>query len=372
MRIGVNLLNLSQDKFGGVEQYLKNLIAHLAKRRDKLKIFLFLTNGHKDVFPDDHEKIKKVILKKGLDNPSAVYKAIRQHRVDLWFCPLHRSYLPHVPVPTVVTIHDVLHTSFPEYVHGGLEANNRYYKKFSPCIQAVLTVSKFSKKGIAEHLHIPAKKIHAIYPDASDLFHKRRHDERSATIKAKYNLPDDYAFYPASYNPHKNHLNLLKALLILRDRHQIKIPLVLTGYINPKNKTYRTLVRFLNDHDLKKQVKILGYIPPKDMPFLYFNAGFLVFPSLFEGFGFPLVEAMNTQTPIICSKAGSIPEIVGDAALFFDPQKPEDIALKMQQALHPDTRKLLIRKGRARTKMFSWERNAVQTLKVFQRVVGTR
>lgn len=369
MRIGVNLLNLSQDKFGGVQQYLQHLLAYLADGREPVELYLFLDAPHKDVFPEDQPKIMKVILKNGLAEPSDVFKAINRYQVDLWFCPLHRSYLPHIPVPTVVTIHDVLHTSFPEFVPGGLHSNNQYYKKYAPSFNAVITVSRFSKKGIADHLPIPARNIHTIYPDAPKIFRDLPNEELKAKIKGKYRLPDDYAFYPASYNPHKNHLNLLKALLLVRDKHHIRIPLVLTGYFHRNNKCYRRVDLFLKDHDLLNQVKILGYIPPEHMPYLYYHSRFLVFPSLYEGFGFPLVEAMHTQTPIVCSEGGSIPEITGGAALLFNPREPEDIASKMLQVLNPQTRKMLIQKGKERAKVFSWEKNAHETLKVFRRVV---
>lgn len=369
MKIGVNLLGLSQDRFGGVEQYLKNLIWFLANK-DDLELFLFLTDPNSGMFPDQINQIKKVILKKS-DESSKIYEAIHRCQLDLWFCPLHRSYLSDIPIPTVVTIHDVLHAFYPEFVSGGLEFNNQYYRTFAPSFDAVITVSEFSKKSIADRLHIPEEKIHAIYQDASNVFCNSPNRRLKTKIKAKYKLPDVYALYPASYNPHKNHHNLLTALIHLRDKHKKPIPLVLTGYTYKENMIYQSVVKFLRDHTLGKQVKILGYVPQQEMPYLYYNASFLVFPSLFEGFGIPLVEAMRTQTPIVCSNGGSIPEVAGDAALLFDPDSPEDIALKMLQVLDPQTRTKLIEKGQTRVKAFSWEKSAQETLNVFRSVVPT-
>lgn len=365
MRIGINLLHLSRDRFGGAEQYLKNLIRELA-HQDGLKLFLFL-NRNRNMFPD-HPRIEKVILRK-YRNTSLIYEAIQQCRLDLWFCPLHSSYVPDIPVPTVVTIHDVLHTFYPEFVPGGLDRNNEYYKKFQDDFDAVITVSEFSRTAIIERLQIPQEKVHAIYLDAPEPFYSSPNEKIKAEIKAKYQLPDHYALFPASFNQHKNHLSLLKALLFLRDRYHERIPLVLSGYWEESNPAYQAIIHFIKDHALEEQVKIVGYIPEKEMPYLYLNCAFLVFPSLHEGFGIPLVEAMKTATPIVCSIAGSIPEVVEDAALLFNPQNPEEIAMKMLKGLDSKTRTKLIKKGTERAKAFSWEKTAQETFHVFQSVL---
>ncbi|GAA0373701.1 glycosyltransferase family 1 protein [Paenibacillus motobuensis] len=365
MKIGINLLHFSRERFGGAEQYLKNLIRELADQ-DGLTLFLFLKRD-RNIFPD-HPRIEKVVLR-DYRNSSLIYEAIQQRRLDLWFCPLHSSYVPDIPVPTVVTIHDVLHTFYPEFVPGGLEENNRYYQKFQASFNAVITVSQFSRTAIIERLHIPQEKVHAIYLDAPEPFHASLDEKMRAEIKAKYQLPDHYALYPASFSQHKNHLTLMKALLILRDRYHERIPLVLSGYWEESNPAYQAVIHFIKDHALEEQVKIVGYIPEKEMPYLYLNCTFLVFPSLHEGFGIPLVEAMNTSTPIVCSYAGSIPEVAEDAALLFNPQNPEEIALKMLKGLDPKTRIELIKKGTERARAFSWEKCAQETLHVFRSVL---
>ncbi|MBS4192695.1 glycosyltransferase family 4 protein [Bacillus sp. FJAT-49705] len=365
MRVGVNLLGLSQDKFGGAEQYIKNLILNLANQDEDIELFLFLKENI-DILPN---QIKKFVFKQPV-RQFQIYSAIQMLQLDLWFCPLHKSYLSAIPVPTVVTIHDCLHTFYPEFVPGGLEGNNEYYKKFAQSFDAVITVSEFSKKSISERLHIPKEKIHAIHLDVAERFNNATNLRTKELIKAKYKLPDAYALYPASYNQHKNHLNLLKALVTLRDRYKKTIPLVLTGYFYKGNQLLPTIINFLNEHHLTEQVKILGYIPEQDLPYIYRNADFLIFPSLFEGFGLPLVEAMKTQTPIVCSNRGSIPEVVDDAALLFNPESAEDIAMKMMNALNPMTRIELIQKGNERANAFSWEKCAKETLSVFRGVLS--
>jgi glycosyltransferase involved in cell wall biosynthesis len=367
MRIGVNLLTLSKDRYGGVEHYIKYLIEHLTKADENVKLYLFLTKPSRDIFPDFQDRIKKVMLKESKIQ-TEVHSRIQEHQIDVWFSPVHKSYIPNIQVPSVATIHDVLHTRYPQFVPGELQENNRYYEKFTPSFDAVLTVSEFSKNAISKHLQIPKEKITATYPDAPESFNSYRGRYKNNRIIEQ--LESGFALYPASYNPHKNHLALLKAILFLRDQQKKHIPLVLTGFSDPENRTHQSVLSFIKNHALQDQVKILGYVPTEAMPDLYAKASFLVFPSLYEGFGIPLVEAMKSKCPIICSDRASIPEVAGDAALYFNPEKPEDIANKMLKIMHPETRNLLISKGMVRSKIFSWDLCAKETLAVFQQIIN--
>ncbi|GGB63224.1 glycosyltransferase family 4 protein [Fictibacillus barbaricus] len=368
MRIGVNLLNLQQDRYGGVEQYVVHLISRILKIDNRVELFLFLTKPSRDLFPDYQERLKKIMIKE-YNIHKVIYPLIAQCQLDLWFSPLHRSYLPDIPVPSITTIHDVLHTAYPQFVPGDFQENNSYYEQFASSFDAVLTVSEFSRNAIAKNIGIPKVKIHAIYPDAPLAFQYFSRYNQRERIKKKYALEEGYAIYPASYNPHKNHISLLKALVSLRDNYNKRLKLVLTGYASKENRVHQSVLNFLKEHKLETQVNVLGYVPPEDMPSLYANALCLVFPSLYEGFGIPLVEAMKTQCPIVCSNRGSIPEVVGDAGLQFNPEDPEDIALKMLDMLDPRTRENFIKKGNMRSKRFSWENCAKETLNVFKQVV---
>ena len=182
--------------------------------------------------------------------------------------------------------------------------------------------------------------------------------------KVKYALPPEYAFYPADTWPHKNHAMLVKALHLLRTKHRREVPCVLTGI---KRGAHDALLKAVEEHGLAQQVHLLGYVEKHDMPLLYQGARFLIFPYLFEGFGLPLLEAMASDCPIICSRAASIPEVVGDAALLFDPNDPEEMADSMHRILtDEELRRTLVKAGRERALQFSWERTAHETLKVLE------
>ncbi|MEO2076097.1 MAG: glycosyltransferase family 1 protein [Bacillus sp. (in: firmicutes)] len=368
MRIGVNLLNFSEDRFGGVEQYVKNLIWHLANSQENVQVFLFLTRPFLDVFPNYHDRIKRVMVKHVID-PIQIRKTILHNKLDLWFSPLHRSYIPDIPIPSVVTIHDLLHTSYPQYVSENLDYHNQYYQQYLPSFDAIITVSNFSKDTIMKHLHIPEEKVHVIYQDVPIGFERVLDEGEIGSLKEKYKLPEVFGIYPASYNAHKNHLNLLKAILFLREQHNKEIFLVLTGYTYKGNTVYQQVVNFLNEHHLEKQIKIVNYIPQREMYTLYSGASFLVFPSLYEGFGIPLVEAMKAKCPIACSNRGSIPEIVGEAALQFNPENVNEIAQQILQVLELKTRVDLIEKSTEQVKQFSWEKSVRKTLEVFNSVL---
>jgi alpha-1,3-rhamnosyl/mannosyltransferase len=368
MKIGVDLLNLSQDRYGGVEQYVKYLLPHFMKIDERITLFLFLTRPHRDLFPEFQPRMKKIMIKQSRV-PSSLLNIINSCQLDLWFAPLHMSSMPTVSLPIVVTIHDVLHTSYPQFVSGRIDEIHHYYEQSSALFDGVLTVSEFSKKAITKYLHIPEKKIHSIYLDAPQNFRVLNEEWSKLIVKKKYNLQENYMIYPASFNPHKNHLNLLKAAALLRDDYKKNVQLVLTGFASKGNNTYQSVLQFLKNNNLDSQIRVLGYVPPEDMPHLYAASSCMVFPSLYEGFGIPLVEAMKAGCPIVCSDRGSIPEITGDAALMFNPEDPKDIALKIVTVLDTNIRKNLIEKGRIRANAFSWERSTEETLKVFQNVI---
>ena len=163
-----------------------------------------------------------------------------------------------------------------------------------------------------------------------------------------------YLLFPGNTWPHKNHKGAFQALRVLRDAHGLDPLLVCTG--SPKE-AHAELLSTIEDARLGDRVRFLGYVPMTDMPGLYEGAAALVFPSLFEGFGIPLLEAMWCDCPIVCSNATSLPEVAGDAALLIDPRSPEELAHALGRVLTDDgLRRDLVERGRRRARAFSWNR----------------
>ncbi|WP_218230769.1 glycosyltransferase [Paenibacillus chitinolyticus] len=365
MRIGINLLSLVPGKIGGMEQYIRNLIWYIIKTDTSHQLFLFLTNENFQTFNEygEEEKLKRIIVQ---DN-SQLYKEINDHRLELWFCPLLVMEPSYVNIPTVVTIPDIQHEFFPEFFEENIIKWRKEKFDFSAKkADAILTLSEFSKKTIVEKYTISEDKVHSIYLDAGKEFASPLEDNLKREIFLKYNLPEEFGFYPANTWPHKNHAGLIEALYILKSKFNKIIHIVLTG---SSQQTHDSINKMIKKYNLESQITFLGYIPQDEMPYIYSNASFLVFPSLFEGFGIPLVEAMKTNTPIIASNTGSIPEVVGEAAILFDPEKPEDIAQKIIELSDKEVLKNLTHKGEGRKELFDWAITCENTLKIFNKVI---
>ncbi|WP_379971139.1 glycosyltransferase family 4 protein [Ectobacillus sp. sgz5001026] len=368
MKIGINLLPVIPGKIGGMEQYVRNLISYALNVNDEYEIFLFLNKQNIDTFVENNSKMRKILINENIDNNMQLYIWIHTLKIDIWFCPMLVLEPKNINVPSVVTIPDIQHEFYPEFFEPYvLQWRNAHYEYSAKTCNAVLTISEYSKKTMVEKYKIPENKVYSIHLDSSQEFYLNHNDEINQRVIHKYQLSNyEYGFYPANTWKHKNHINLLKAMVFLKKKFNVKINMVFTGF---EQQAQKSIIDFIKENDLSEQIKFLGYLPQEEMPYVYRNAKFLVFPSLFEGFGIPLVEAMRTKTPIVCSNAGSIPEVVEDCALLFDPTSPEDIALKILEVLNEQTRTELINKGINQAEKFSWEKCSKSTLEVFKRVL---
>ena len=185
-------------------------------------------------------------------------------------------------------------------------------------------------------------------------------------VKEKYRLKQPFAFYPATTNPHKNHILLLEALAYLRDKCGLDIRLVCTG--NLSDPFFLKIKRCITNLELSDQVKFLGWIPEEDLRSIYRLSHFLVIPTLFEGFCFPIFEAWLEGTPVACSNVTSLPDQVKDAAELFDPTQVESIANAVAKvATNVELQQKLRKRGCQRLKEFDWERTAKAYRAVYRR-----
>lgn len=266
-------------------------------------------------------------------------------------------------LPTLLVVPDIQHEYFPQYF-STVELENRK-KAFTTSIlrsRTICAISNFTRQTLIEKLNVAPNQI-VVTPLAVDLQIAQPVQEN---VLAKYNLAPGYLFYPAATWPHKNHCNLIQALRLLRDRNDFSIDLVCTGAAKEAQNEIDAAVQ---QFGLTKQVHFLGFIPQEDLGSLYRNAAMLVFPSLFEGFGMPLLEAMACGCPVVCSHSTSLPEVGGDAALYFDPLDPQSIAQTiLAVARNEPIRSGLIERGRLRVQTFSWKRFTLQILQQAYRI----
>jgi len=396
MRIGVNLIPLRSGQMGGHEFYVRRLLRRLLTCDTRNRYFLFTAWWNDDSidFPDGRfEKIMAVprqeageptrrgwsgwlarhpnlgalpLLHRWVSNASLDLHAwVRRLNLDLWFCPMSNLDPRHLPIPTVVTIADIQQEYYPEFfTRAELQSRALMYGPSCQEATAVIAVSDFSRRCVIEKYGLLPEKVHCVYEAGVESVVDPARWPAVEEVQRKHHLPVSYALYPANMWPHKNHALLLLALYRLRELYGMTPSLVLTGNDMGQWEKFEALARHFG---LQEQVRHLGYVAADDLPGLYRGAAMLLFPSLFEGFGIPLVEAMAFGCPIAAAKTTSIPEIVGDAALLFDPRHPDSIAAVCAQLLtDDDLRQTLIACGREQATRFSWERAADETLAVFE------
>jgi len=435
MRIGVNLIPLRPGQMGGAEVYFRDLLAELLKR-DGHEYVLVTADYNHDTLPEDSARSRRVLfvresggaggklhrmvlaLSRRLHQALAWLRAwhrrhvpetlrralrpalhgivawlevgrgwllgrhrqgraetlrdlIRRERLDMWFCPFTNLEPRICPVPAVITVHDVQHEYHPDFFHPDeLRHRGRFYPESCAAADHIIAVSEFTRRCVLEKYDVERDAVSAIWEAAGSDFDWRGARARTPIVRQKYALPTRYVLYPANTWHHKNHGRLIEALAHYRDRYGEAPTLVLTGV---GKEGQAGLERAIESHRLEGLVRMLGYVPRDELPTLYAGAACLVFPSLFEGFGIPLVEAMLVGCPIAASNVASIPEVVGDAGVLFDPLDPADISRALAAILgDPGMATELARRGRARAELFSASRTATLTLEVFERVVRER
>jgi len=269
-----------------------------------------------------------------------------------WTAPLTRC-------PSVTTIHDLVFHHYPQTVHPNIRRVQT--TRLSRAIRAgthFIADSKNTKTDLMKIYSLPSSRITVIYPGISSQFTQVTKNQITQ-VKNIYKLPDRYLLTLATREPRKNLSRLIQAWSTLKSTFPTIPPLVIAGRYGWGQET-----------PPPTGVLVTGYINDSDLPALYSGAKLLVYPSLYEGFGFPVLEAMACGTPVVTSNTSSLPEVAGDAAILINPQDPIAIAAGIKQALaHTQT---LREKGLRQAKRFSWDRTARATLAVYQKILTAR
>lgn len=335
----------SGHQFRGIGTYTRNLIAALKKIDKK----------------NEYELV---------DSPQ---KAKAADIVHYPFFDLFFLTLPLVKrKKTVVTIHDLTPLVFPRHYPPGIKGNVRFFvQKISlRGAKAIITDSQNSKKDIVRFLKIPEKKVNVAYLAASPAFRQiNLSASQSKKLKTKYKLPSKFVLYVGDVNYNKNVLALVGAC------KKIKIPVVIVGKqatqidfdrTHPEN---QPLVQLIKQYGNDPQVIRTGFIPEEDLIGLYNLADVYCQPSLYEGFGLSILEAMACGCPVVASKISSLPEICGQAAIFVTPADRVNISRGISQVLENRNLRLeLVQKGFQQAKKFSWQKTSLATIKIYEKV----
>ena len=262
--------------------------------------------------------------------------------------------------PTLVTIYDLSFVRHPEW--HPLD-RVKFYEKYSlkqlSRVEAIITISEFSKKEISDLLNIDRSKIHVTYPGVDPIFAPGK--------KRIHGLPNRYILHLGNLEPRKNLPLLLDAYQSLPGSFQDKYPLVIAGAKGWCTDEIEKKLRLLRKNG---KVTLMGYVPQRSLPDLYRGASLFVYPSFYEGFGLPPLEAMACGVPVIVSNTTSLPEVVGDAGIYVDPNDTEQISVSIDLVLSdPQLHRALSEKGIERAKLFSWEKTARETLTLYKKLV---
>jgi glycosyltransferase involved in cell wall biosynthesis len=272
-------------------------------------------------------------------------------------------------VPMVFNPHDLQHLHYPQFfAEEQIAWREATYRAGCSLADAVAAESRWVKEDIVRQYGTIPDKIHVIPRGSPTELYDPPTDTVLASTRHKLDLPEAFALFPAQTWPHKNHVRLLEAVALLRDRDGVRVNLVCTGRKNDFWPVIRKRIRSLRLHD---RVRFPGYVSAGELRALYRLAEFVVFPSLFEGGGFPILEAFHEGTPVACADVTSLPEYGGDAVLLFDPTSVQSIAQALvRMRAEPDLRAELSEKGSSRISQFTWEQTARQYRALYRVLAG--
>lgn len=313
-----------------------------------------ITEGNKSNFWDE-VNIPNILMDKDIE----LYH-VPQNGVGL---PLDKN------CPFVITLHDVIPYKMPETVG---ETFLRIFNEEMPHIvsrcDGIITVSEFSKEDIAKAFNFPKEKIFVTHLAAENIYRPLDKKECSELIKSRYGIDGDYILYVGGFSPRKNIVGLIEAFSKLRAKYKKNIKLVIAG---KQGKSYSIYKKRTQDLGVEDSVIFPGFIEIEHLPHLYNASKLLVYPSFYEGFGLPPVEAMACGTPVITSNVTSIPEVLGDSAIFINPHDDDALCTSMYNVLGNDElSEQLIMKGLVRSSELSWNKTARNTLVAYSKIIN--
>jgi len=307
-------------------------------------------------------------------------RACRQAQVQVVHYPYFAAPLLK-PCRVVVTIHDLITLLLPEYRHSlAVRLYNRLIVTAARRASAIIADSQHSQADIVRHLGIPAERVHVVYLAAEARFHPLDDADALADVRQRYGLGEQFVFYIGGLNRHKNVAALLAAFAVIQDRLP-GVQLAIAGVPHSADPAvFPDLGQVAQELGLPVSgltglqrpvrpavVRFLDFVPEEDKPLLYNAAALFVFPSRYEGFGLPPLEAMACGTPVIAARAASLPEVVGDGGLLVAPDDVAGLAQAMLAVLGDPARQAELRaRGLAQAARFSWAKTAQETLAVYE------
>jgi glycosyltransferase involved in cell wall biosynthesis len=356
----------------GIGTYIRNLVHELAALDPSSEYVLFARPGDLGEIAATGANVRGVgesAPPYSLAEQVRLPLAARRVRADLFHAP-HYVLPPFVGGPTVVTIHDCIHLRFPQYLPGRAAwfYAHAMIRLAARKANRILTVSNASKRDILHYTGVRDDKVVVVHNGLDARFATPPDPDALERVRQRFDLSHPYVLYVGNIKPHKNLERLIEAFALARAGGPDDLRLVLIGDEISK---YPTLRQSVHRHRLDKYVRYFGFQPAATLVAFYRLARAFVFPSLYEGFGLPPLEAMANLTPVVTSNLSSMPEVVGDAAVLVDPYDAQSIADGIGRAISDERlRQTLIERGRLRAQQFSWREAAARTLGVYREAIG--
>ncbi|NLT73712.1 MAG: glycosyltransferase family 4 protein [Chloroflexi bacterium] len=372
--LGLNALLLSLDasyRNAGLSRYISNLMAHLPAALPDWNCLAYVSRPGIDI-PGWHVRQASwntaKPMRRILWEQLALPLAERRDRIDLLHAAVNVGPIAG-RCPIVVTIHDLAFVRFPELFPRANRAYLQYMaSRTARRSAAVIVDSASTGRDVVELLGVPESRVHVIYPGLNAGLCPAPSEERLSAFRRRQHLPDEYVLFVGTLEPRKNIATLLEAWSILVRRDPECPPLVIAG---GKGWFYEELEDRARALGLEDSVRFAGFIPDDDLAGWYAAATLFVFPSLYEGFGFPPLEAMSQGVPVIVSDRSSLPEVVGDAGLHLPPEEPALWAESIAGLLaSPERRRSMRAAGLAQAARFTWEETARRTAEVYRQVLS--
>jgi glycosyltransferase involved in cell wall biosynthesis len=364
----------------GTAIFIRESIAHLLPYKNEFDITLV----HREVIPEDvlyrefnEIVIPKIPLPKGSRIISELFFFLTSRkRYDVYYFayPKLPWYFFLAPARKLIAV---------QYDGGvataGVELQNTKDKilpwmlpLMRRFLDVIVTTSEFGKKGLIDQRKLPASMIEVISGGANKIFHPIAREVAKEYLQKEYALTEEFIVASGRLTPHKNILRLIEAYALLKERYGIAQKMIITGGAHLPDYS-EAVMKLISEKKLEGDITVLKVRQFEEMPYFYSAADLMVFPSLFEGFGLPLLEAMKCGVATSASRSSSLPEVGGDATEYFAPTDVEDIARGMYRVLSDDAyKKELIIRGLKQAQLFTWEKNAQQMVEIFRRLSSTR
>jgi glycosyltransferase involved in cell wall biosynthesis len=378
VRIALNAQLLSASasyRSAGISRVIRHLLAELPYVPGDEQYLVFAPNGADNRRLLAHPRYRRRLTRLPMDNPYAriawEQTVLPVEAVRAWADLLHALAFVSPMAwqgPTVVTVYDLSFLRFPHLFNRG---NRAYLGTFTPPslrrADRVITISESTRRDVIELCGVAPERVTTILLAADERFRPAPPDETVA-FRERKGLPDRFVLYLGTLEPRKNVEVLVRAYAALRQRGSVEHALVLAG---ARGWQFEPIFRLVQELDLEEHVRFPGFVPFEEQALWYSSAAVFAFPSLYEGFGLPLLEAMTCGTPVVASDTSSLPEVVGDAGLLVDPCDVDGLASALQAVLEDESqRAALARAGLARSRQFSWQKMAAETVRIYREVLG--